>query len=59
MKTYEVVYQVKAVITANSQQQATAEVSTRLWDTDRGIADFVIYEVEQKSIKQAEGQIAL
>ncbi len=59
MKTYEVIYQIKAVITTNSEQRATAEVSTRLWDTDRGIADFVIYEVEQKSIKQTERQIEL
>jgi hypothetical protein len=54
MKTYEVVFQIKTVITANSKERATTEVSQILWNADRGIADFIIFEVEQKSIQLSE-----
>jgi len=59
MKTYEVVYQVKAVITANSKERATAEVSHAFWDADRGMANFAVYEVEEKSMKITERELSL
>ena len=47
---YEVTYQVKVIITANSEANAFAETRDILFNADRGVADFIVADVSKKSI---------
>ena len=54
MKTYEITYEVKVVITADNKGLALHEAYELLMSSDSGVADYVVASVQQKSINAVE-----
>jgi hypothetical protein len=54
MKTYEITYEVKVVITADNKGLALNEAYELLMSSDSGVADYIVASVQQKSINAVE-----
>jgi hypothetical protein len=54
MKTYEITYEVKVVITADNKGLALNESYDLLMSSDSGVADYIVASVQQKSINAVE-----
>ena len=54
MKTYEITYEVKVVITADNKGLALNESYDLLMSSDSGVAEYIVASVQQKSINAVE-----
>jgi hypothetical protein len=54
MKTYEITYEVKVVITADNKGLALNESYDLLMSSDSGVADYIVASVKQRSIVSVE-----